>query len=60
MGSQTPRRREGSDKLRVPPAEQSPHRVERSTPLHEEGLGKPPRQPGQVDIRRLPGSSMQQ
>lgn len=59
MGSQTPRRRDGPDKLRVPPAEQSRHRVERSTPMHD-GLGKPPRQPGQVDIHRLPESSMQQ
>jgi len=50
MGQQIPKPREGQDIPDVPPAEQAPEKNERETPMHDEGLGKPPRQPGQVDV----------
>ncbi|AGW93033.1 MULTISPECIES: hypothetical protein [Cupriavidus] len=59
MRHQAPRR-EPPNMREVPPAKQSPERQERSTPMHDEGPGKLPRQPGQIDIGRLPPSSMQQ
>lgn len=55
-----PRQKDGSVKTRLPPAEQAPRGVERSTPIREEEVEKPLRQPGQIDIGRLPGSSVQQ
>lgn len=60
MEHQVPQRKEGQDIPEVPPAERSPEGEEISPPKHDEGLGKPPRQPGQVDVRRPPPSSGQQ
>lgn len=50
MGQQIPKPHKGEDIPDLPPADQAPERNERETPMHDEGLGKPPRQPGQIDI----------
>lgn len=38
--------REGQGIPDVPPAEHTPEKVEREAPVHDEGLGKPLREPG--------------
>lgn len=48
MEHQVPQRKEGQDIPEVPPAERSPEGEEISPPKHDEGLGKPPRPPGQA------------
>jgi hypothetical protein len=60
MNQQIPRRKEGPDIPEVPPAEHPPEGEEWCPPMHDEDLGKPPRQPGQVDVRRVPSPSVQQ
>lgn len=58
MGTETPRHK-SSDRSRGPLAEQRLPRTERPAPLGKTPE-KAPRQPGQIDIRRLPESSIQQ
>ncbi|MCY1288387.1 hypothetical protein D9M68_347410 [compost metagenome] len=60
MEHRVPKRKEEPDIPGVPPAERPPAGEDWSPPMHDEDLEKPPRQPGQVDVRRPPQSSEQQ
>lgn len=50
MNQQILKPREGQDIPDVPPAEHAPQKEEREAPVHDEGLGKPLREPGQHDV----------
>uniref|UniRef100_UPI003F4957F9 hypothetical protein n=1 Tax=Cupriavidus taiwanensis TaxID=164546 RepID=UPI003F4957F9 len=50
MSQQIPKPREGQDIPDVPPAERAPAKEEREAPVHDEGLGKPLREPGQENV----------
>ncbi|WP_172581795.1 hypothetical protein [Cupriavidus taiwanensis] len=60
MAHQIPRPEEGPHVPEVPPADPSRKSEEQLPPRHDDDLGKPPRQPGQEDLRRQSSWSMQQ
>ncbi len=45
----------GRDLPELPPDEPAPQKTEPSEPMHDDGLGKPQRQPGQIDVAAPPG-----
>lgn len=51
MMSQTPNPREEKNVPELPPTEKRTDKDQQDAPMYDEGLGTPPRQPGQVDIR---------
>ncbi|PZX23975.1 MULTISPECIES: hypothetical protein [Cupriavidus] len=60
MAHQIPRPEEGPNVPEVPPADPSRKSEEQLPPRHDDDLSKPPRQPGQEDLRRRSTWSMQQ